>query len=325
MPLVTRFDTPAGLRDLPEDSDFYRIWHETIDEVLDNGLQGTGGVGEFYNAARKDVSPVTERFMTWMGFPRTLITKQRDDRQKGFEEAEVRKDTEAIQGEYFEWFVTRSGGKIKKVTFTTETRRYWQLLFSSDRNRVLELYRELVSPEVKMDDLVDGNGNYNPYNVWNVKKGIVHYIVGINSIEAANSVTPGGVSITAPPQATDGFDSQTRATINLEIFSADNRMIFDVNAFARKGFSVTFRDPIGLYIADWDDTGWTKPDGSPVGNYWRIVRGKPGMVLRLEYEVPESEGFLVSDISIGGRPIKYGGHLAEHITVMMAISVGKPA
>lgn len=326
MALITRYETPAALRDLPEDSDFYSNWHDVINEILGDGQQGTDGIGEFYNAARKDVTPVTERLTNWMGFPRPLIMQERDNREKAFEAAEVRKDNTPIQGEYFEWFVTRtSEGKIKKVAFTTETRLYWQQLFKFDQNRVLELYHELVNPDVKMEDLVDADGNYDAYNVWNVEKGIVHYIVGINSVEAANRVTPGGVSITTSSQATDGYDSQARANTALEVFSADNRMLFDVNTFARKGFSMAFRDPIGLYIADWDDTGWTKPDGSPVGNYWRVVRGKPGMVLRLEYEVPESEGFLVSDISIGGRPIKYGGHLAEHITVMMGITVGKPA
>jgi len=325
MPLVTRYDTPAGLRDLPEDSKFYEAWHEVIDNVLGDGQPGTDGTGDFYNAARKDVRVVAERLTNWMGFPRPLLMTERDNRQKAFEEAEVRRDEKPIQGEYFEWFVTRNGaGKIKKVTFVTETRLYWEQLFKFDRERVLALYHELVSPDVTMADLVDKQGNYNSYNAWNIEKGIVHYIVGINSIEAANRVTPFGVSITDSPQAKDGYDSQARANTPLELFSADNRMLFDVNAFARKGFSMAFRDPIGLYITDWDDTGWTKPDGSPVGNYWRIVRGKPGMALRLEYEVPESEGFMVSDISIGGRPVKYGGHLAEHITVMMGISVGKP-
>jgi hypothetical protein len=94
---------------------------------------------------------------------------------------------------------------------------------------------------------------------------------------------------------------------------------------ARKGLSVTAREPIGLYMVAWDDTGFTKPDGSPVGNYWRVVRGVPGQALRLEYEVPASEGFLVGDIRIGGRPIRYGGHLAEHITVMIGGLAGTRA
>jgi hypothetical protein len=62
-----------------------------------------------------------------------------------------------------------------------------------------------------------------------------------------------------------------------------------------------------------------------VDNYWRIVRpagasGPPA--LRLVYEVPRSEGFVVGDIRIGGRPIEFGGQIAEHLTVMFHAVVG---
>ena len=94
---------------------------------------------------------------------------------------------------------------------------------------------------------------------------------------------------------------------------------------SRKGLYVTFRDPVGLYIVDWNDSGFTKPNGTPVGNYWRIVRGTPGMVLRLEYEVPAGLGFVVGDIKIGGHPIEYGGQVAEHITVSTTGTAGNLA
>jgi hypothetical protein len=106
--------------------------------------------------------------------------------------------------------------------------------------------------------------------------------------------------------------------------SADPRVTMDGNTVIRRGLSVTLRDPVGLYIAGWDDTGWTKPDGSPVGNYWRIVRGVAGAALRVEYEVPAAEGFVVGDIRIGGRPIELGGQLAEQLTVMIAALAGTP-
>ncbi len=78
-------------------------------------------------------------------------------------------------------------------------------------------------------------------------------------------------------------------------------MSIDLHMLVRKGPYVTFRDPSGLYIVDWNDSGFTKPNGTPVGNYWRIVRGTSGMVLRLEYEVPAGLGFVVGDIKIGGH------------------------
>ena len=84
---------------------------------------------------------------------------------------------------------------------------------------------------------------------------------------------------------------------------------------SRAGWCVATDDAPGPYMIDWDDTGWERPDGKPVGDHWRIVRGTPGAALRLEYEVPASEGYAVSDIRIGGRPIRWGGQLAEHIVV----------
>jgi hypothetical protein len=75
-------------------------------------------------------------------------------------------------------------------------------------------------------------------------------------------------------------------------------------------------------MIDWDDTGFEKPDGMPVGDYWTVERGDKGAALRLRYEVPEAEGFLVGDIRIGGRPITTGGQLAEHIVMAAHIVVG---
>jgi hypothetical protein len=105
--------------------------------------------------------------------------------------------------------------------------------------------------------------------------------------------------------------------------SADPRVELDIGVLARKGLSITLLEPVGLYIVDWDDTGWTKPNGRPVANYWNVRRGVPGAAVRLEYEVPPGEGFVVGDISIGGRPIDFGGQIAEHVTVMIGGVAGQ--
>ena len=48
------------------------------------------------------------------------------------------------------------------------------------------------------------------------------------------------------------------------------------------------------------------------------------MALRVEYEVPKSEGFAVSDLTLGGRPIRFGGQLAEQVTVAINGEAGLP-
>lgn len=340
MPLLTRFDTPGGLRDFPEGQtleDWLNTWHNFINNLLGTEeIIGSLGpdpstdprrFGEFYNQHVHDVNPVGERAMVWMGFPRPLILKHRDKRQTAFELSDTRDTTReglSTQQEYMEWHVTRdkASGGIKKVTFTTETEAYWSELFKFNKERVLQLYRDLVSTEVTMPDLLDGD-EYMPLNKWNTTDGIVHYIVQNlpNTLEAAVGVVQGSINV-----GERHFHDNYERVMSPPPTSADPRLQLDVNALARKGLSVTGSEPIGLYISAWDDTGWTKCDGSPVGNYWRVVRGRPGAALRLEYEVPEEEGFLVSDIKIGGRPIRHGGHLAEHLTVMFGGLAGtRPA
>jgi hypothetical protein len=221
------------------------------------------------------------------------------------------------QIEYFEWKVDRKEGKITKVTFVTETSDYYEQLWAVDRAAVLKLYRKLVSPAVAEADL-HSRGKYNKFNKWNTTDGIVHYIHRANSFAAAIGLSRDSVRADAPFR--DNYEARPGLAANLT--SADPRISFDIHMLIRKGLAVSLKNPISLYITGWENSGISHPDGSPAGNYWRIVRGKPGMVLRLEYEVPASLGFAVGDLWIGGRPIEYGGQLAEQITVSLAATVG---
>ena len=308
MALVTRFDTPGSLRDLPAGSEFYDAWHRMIDGLV-RPSGPLSGPGEYINPSRIGFETVAARTYTWTGFPRPHLTvTARDDRTAAFDAGEDRD----AQHEYLEWHVTRVGnttaGPITKITFVTETPEYWMTLAVADPDRVLELYRELVDPRVVMSDLFTADGDYRPRNRWNTTDGIVHYIMSINSMRDLLGVSqesePTGV-------AGDNYDAlpYSRAT------AADARLNMDMWSLARKGLDIAALEPIGIYLIDWDDTGWTKPDGTPVGDYWRVHRGVHGAALRVEYAVPDAEGFTVGDIRIGGRPITTGGQIAEHMVV----------
>lgn len=311
MALVTRFDTPASLRDMPEGSAFYDDWHAYLAGQLAASTPGSGG-GEFYDPSEVSVALAAERSLVWMGFPRALrVAAHRDDSRTAFTLAEDR----TVQEEYCEWLVQRDdAGKITKVTFVTETPEYWEHLWASDPAVVVGLYRSLVSPAVVQSDL-ESSGSYNRSNHWNVADGIVHFIQTINTLGAALGLSQGSADSEG---ARDNYEAGAGPPT-----SVDPRVQLDIGGIARRGLSVTLREPIGLYITGWDDTGWTKPDGSPVGDYWRIVRGSPGRVLRLDYEVPAGEGFVVGDIGIGGRPIEFGGQIAEHVTCTVGGVAGR--
>lgn len=325
MALITRFDTPASLRDAPAGSVFYDNWHSYLASNIDASTAGTGG-GEFYDASQTDVNIAGQHALVWMAFPRRVLMPSRDDRAAAFREADRTPGGDIgnrfIQDEYCEWRVTRNpAGKITKVTFTTESPEYWEHLWAVDRALVVGLYQSLVSAAVTEADLHLG-GVYQRRNRWNNGDGIAHLMQSINTLTAAlglaegSAITPTtqftGVPPPPPPlpPASDNYEMGPVANT-----SVDPRVTYDVAALVRKPLSVTLRDPIGLYITGYDDTGWSKPDGSPVDDYWTIVRGIPGQILRLEYEVPPGAGFVVGDIEIGGRPIEWGGQIAEHVTV----------
>jgi hypothetical protein len=317
MAKITRFDTPASLRDMPDGSPFYELWHTFISDQMAEPTPGGGNVGEFYNASKVDVNVAGHRSLVWMAFPRSVLMPDRDNRLQAYSLAEDRD----AEDEYCEWCVTRNDvGKITKVVFVTESPEYWEELWKVDRNRVVELYKSLLGePSVVEADLHDATGNYVRRNKWNDtgSKGIVHLIQIANTLGAAIGIAQ---NVRESNKIMDNFEK-----VGLGNTSVDPRVDLDVNVLVRKGLSVTLLDPIALYIADWDDTGWTKPNGKPVGNYWKIVRGKPGQVLRLEYEVPKKEGFVVGDIRIGGRPIEWGGQIAEHVSVTIVGTAGTRA
>jgi len=319
MTVLTRFDTPASVRDMPDGSAFYLNWHNFLSGLIAETTPGPGGIGEFYNPSLVDVDPLGERALNWMALPRRILMPNRDDRCEAFTLTEDRD----LQDEYCEWRVTRnSEGKITKIVFVTEAPEYWEELWRVNRARVVELYCDLTGdPTVTEADLHDGSGAYQRRNPWNEtaavtgKDTIVHLIQNINTLYAAVSLAEGSASTAL---ANDNYE-----VLGLANTSVDPRVALDVGTLVRKGLSVTLRDPIGLYIADWDDAGWTKPNGKPVGDYWEIVRGRPGEVLRLKYEVPAKEGFVVGDIRIGGRPVEYGSQVAEHLTVTIVGTAGK--
>lgn len=317
MPLLTRYDTPAGLRDAPAGSRFYDAWHDTVAGLVTLA----GPMPGWLDPLRDDAEHVLRRDLSWIGFSRRSLVQNRDDRFAAFARSELVFDDDPefpgprpSQPEYFEWRATRRpDGRITKVAFTSETPEYWTDLATYEMDTVVALYRDLVDPAVECADLLDAYGAYDPYNRWNTTDGIVHYVMNANRLGAALSLAQGGAARTGPDGYADARFGMLHAT--------DDYIPRDVGAILRAGHAVAPHAPVGLYIDGWDDTGWTTPDGSPVGDYWTIRRGVPGAVLRVEYEVPEGEGFCVGDIRIGGRRITHGGQLAEHMTVSLPIDV----
>ena len=331
------------------------------------GTGGNAGQVQFYNPARFDPGgSLVEQPILWNAFPKELL-------QQYGREAALRYADRLVpisqygtstdwQGpildhtlyrpltEYCEWHVTRDPdtNAILKVAFSSEPPEFWQALFGDliqisdkvsvqfpdDRDHVLAMYRELISPAVQMEDLIcqetiqsaDGKnvlalkGQSNPWNKWNTTHGIMHLNAPPNSISAEIQLAADatvlrrnrkGLAMANPGAliccaAYGGPDRNSDPTIGST-----------VNALARLGAMVTLVNPVGLYMDHIDLTGWSAPDGQAVEECVRVVRGGPGMIERLEVSVPAARGFTVSDLRIGGEPIAHGGQIAECITVKL--------
>jgi hypothetical protein len=254
------------------------------------------------------------------------------------------------QVEYCEWRVARDPvtGCITQVTFTSEPPEYWIAMFGGafpgggpvfpdGRKKLLGLYRDLVSPDVVLEDLIatrdDPNsgtakGGYDPYNKWNTTHGIAHLSAPPNSLGAEvllggdatlRRVDGSGKPVTDPSAliCCSGYGGPGR--------NSDPTIGAAVNALARLGAMITLPNPVGLYMDHIDTAGWETPDGSDPSRWIKIIRGSPGMIERLVVQAPGS-GVDVSGLRIGGEPVFYGGQIAECITVKLvggAIDIGR--
>ena len=249
------------------------------------------------------------------------------------------------QDEYAEWSVTRNAeGKITKVAFSSETREYWYALWDVSPNIVLRLYKQLISEQVKLEDLYlrDSSGKpindpqtgrpaYNELNDWNNKAtgGLAHLVGEFNSQYGAMflgaqstilRVNDKGKPMTDPSQL-----------VNCGLHGTPNRfsdpfISATVNDLVRSGVQITLKNPVGIYIQEPNFRVYQLPPNAPSkakpSDYWKVVRGRKRQgkepydyILHAVYEVPPEHGFTVSDISINGFPIEFGAQIAETVQV----------
>lgn len=247
---------------------------------------------------------------------------------------------------------SRVDGVIERVTFTSEPPEYWQALhgdtipgdelgkaavsFTGDEERLVQLYRQYVDPTVELRDLearvglleggktAVGKGGYNPWNRWNTVDGIMHLSHPSNTLQAEIQLGADATVLYSlggqddPRLVADSGALIARARLGGNNRCSDPTISGSVNHLAALGCALTLANPIGLYMDHIDFAGWSTPKGDEVDPEWfRIVRGQPGLIERAVFEVPHHLGFRVGDLSIGGEAIEYGGQIAERITVKL--------
>jgi hypothetical protein len=385
---LTQFAIPANQKDLTgnEQTKLEQQWSSNINRWTGTAILGDPWLslhdknrGYYYNplVTNIDNNP-TSAPIRWTAFPNRILTKYPNATfldQMSYAEGVHQDGTfgppppisgnpyapvgpRGWQDEYCEWIAVRdASGNVTSVDFTCENPEYWFSLWRQDPNRVLELYREIVSANVQLADLylLDSNNvpvidrstglpAYSAINKWNNQPsagavtGAVHLISPPNTLNAeiylaaaatllreqhGQPVTNPGALIQCSQYGTAGRNSDP--TIGSEV----NKLI------AGGGLVVSLQDPVGLYLQTPDFTGYTLPSDpnlpadADVSECWQIIRGtargpndKIDFILHARFAIPErwtkaGVTFTVSDIQINSNPIQYGAQITETFQVAL--------
>ncbi|HEY7873693.1 MAG TPA: hypothetical protein VIG64_01090 [Actinomycetota bacterium] len=319
--LLPRFATPGKLTEL---SDAGRAaWSKRVSTLFDDVR---GPSRHFYNPTKADTpANASTAAVKWPGSPGRLIRAQVGTPRR-WEIADGNRDE---QDEYCEWSVMRDDdGKIRRVTFTTETPDYYDHLMDRDQDLLLELYGNATGKNVTIDKLRNKHGLFVAKNQFNTRTDgtIVHLMQRSNNLRAAVILAAeatvlrkdrNGGAVTHPMSLVvcGGLGDETR--------HSDPQIAAAVNGLVAQKMEITLADPPGLYLDGLTTSGMETPDGADPQSFWSVERGAPGFAMRARFEVPDGHGYRVGDVTIGGRPIEFGAQLADRVQVRIA-AVAKP-
>jgi hypothetical protein len=316
--VLPQIDPPANLDDF--NAEQRRTWSQQLSEQIDQDIRFYE-LKQFYNPTRVDTAgDAQSKVIDWTAFPKSLTVSSPSDRARW----RIADSTRHVQDEYCEWSVLRdpNSNKITRITFTSEGPEYWSFLARSNREKLLELYRQLVSLDVELAHLLTAAGTYNPSNRWNDSTtggNIAHLIHANNTLGAFINI---GARATIVREIAGTILTGELELIRCGRYGGENRhsdphIGGEVNALARLKADITMANPMGLYIHGLFPAGWETPDGSDPMDYWHIVRGTDEFAVRAVYEVPSDKPFTVGDILINGDPIDFGAQIADFIKIKL--------
>jgi hypothetical protein len=318
VPKLARFSTPAHLPDKNP-----QAWSARVSKIFAEYVKGN--LQQFYDPTQKNTPLGTpEPMLSWAAFPNALraTTPSQEERWK-------RADRDRnLQDEYCEWSVERNAqDKIKRITFTTEVPEYWEHLLATNPKRLVELYRKLVDPKVKLSDLRTASGRYKPENRWNTSRPgrIVHLMQGNNTLGAAVDLVARATVLRVKNGQPVANQQELVICSGLgnPLRNSDPQIASAVNVAASQGNEITLADPPGLHLGRPLTAGMVTPDGADAAKFWKIERGDAQHTLRARFEVPSQKNYVVGDIKIGGRRIEFGGHVADRVQVWIKAMVKK--
>ena len=258
------------------------------------------------------------------------------------------------QDEYLEWHSEADpAGKLTALTFTAEPPDYWLALARISPEKVVSLYKSLVSEEVREEDLFfqgkvvaagidrngraawyptgEGKGDYNPLNAWTTSRGIMHLTHPANTLGAEVNLAKDASQILecdALPPPTPGQPSAEVRRIACGQYGGINRSSdpligLGVGDVVNDGLKLSLTDPVGLYIANCDLSSLRGPQGEVVAGSKTVVRGRDDAseprIVRLRVSVPEALGFKLGDCKLANRNLRRGGQVARLMTMTLYV------
>lgn len=321
--MLTRFTPPGNLNDLKSEPQLQgwsdQIIHKFFTQELAS-VQSCVGAGniQFIDPLARDLGD-DQRKVSWPAFPIGLLA-QGLTREQALARADDPDRGREVQDEYLEWFIERDeNGEITGVDFTCEGPEYWRFLSRNlSKSDFVALYR-IANPDANAEALFSTNGSYDPLNEFNTSKGIMHLIHPSNTLGAEIDIVAQSTMLRDKPSVVNCKRCHDGNLIGDGRRKSDPTIASNVNQLALDGRAITIADPVGLYLDRLDTQGWETPDGTDPQSLFKITRGNPGV--RARFEVPNKK-FKISDIKIGGEPIRFAGQIAEHIFIKVTVIVG---
>ncbi len=341
----------------PKETEFLQAWSDLIEASFRLEIKNLREILRqeplfFSEIDRQLDNSVPTASVPWNGFPRNIQLLANGDRAKQFQNAEIRGKTRIgftdrtltqqieqpfrQQDEYLEWVPIKKGGVVVKYAFTAEAPEYWEFLAEKDRAPVIALYSQFAGRNVDWSELswdrdvwtVRNNrpvklyeiGDYNPYNPVNLEECAAHLTHPANTLRAEIDLA---ARATVQRADTSGnLVTERRRLACCSNFGDPNRnsdpqIGATVNQSVRGGISLTLANPVGLYIQRFDRSRVADKDGKAIPDWWKIIRGLDGRVLRAEFGPPDNSPLKLDDVRVGNEPLTSGGQLAELITMVI--------
>ncbi|HEY6138235.1 MAG TPA: hypothetical protein VI670_10775 [Thermoanaerobaculia bacterium] len=318
---MARFSPPGRLTDLTTAAQLDG-WSDIVNRGLDGAIASlTAAVGapnvQLVNPLRTTIPNPQRRLIPWLTFPELVYDFNPLAAARRIVEGDTTRNS---RDEYSEWFTHTSGGNVVAVDITTELPEYWEYLATAlTHAEFTDIYRRHANPAATEAALFPPAGRptdrYDPANRFNTTEGAMHMICSINNLGAAlGLIWQAIIWRLSGSEPKDVQDCEPGGQHH-----ADPTVIAHFNRMAREGRFITLEDPVGVYILGVDTAGWKTPDGSDPRSLITVTRGNPPV--RLRVHVP-SGAFTLSDVTIGGEPIRSGAQVAERVTVGIYASVG---